>query len=48
MMGIRSVKKNLRKNNTPEGGKLSRPLSLPKKVEALILKRVTNSGKMPC
>lgn len=39
---------NLWKNNTAEGRKLSRSLSLPKKLEALILKRVTNSGKMPC
>ena len=48
--GNTQCENNLGKNNTAEGGELSRPskASLPKKLEALILKRVTHLGKMPC
>lgn len=46
--GNTKCENNLWKNNTAEGGKLSRLLPLPKKLEVLMLKRLTNSGKMPC
>lgn len=46
--GNTKCENNLWKNITAEGGKLSRLLPLPKKLEVLILKRLTNSGKMPC